>query len=300
MVCAYQTLDYSFMLTSTEQLNPDHFKALQALCALCLAHDGGLPKFYFPLLLQKRRADANWLWFQGANLLAFLGIYFFYPTGCELSLVVAPQARGQGLAHSLLRSVLPRLKAQGIRFLIFSSAKNRFKSSAGFVLEESQAQMCWEGQSLAPLSCALNFRKALLADRQALIDLDSECFPESDFSLREQVDSLLVDKNYCLFLAEKEKTILGKSHLFLGQDSVILSDFAISRAYQGQGYGKALLWYSVQEMLARGRQRLSLELSFDNKKAWQLYENFGFKIKGAWDFWNIPLDVLAEQLKLDL
>lgn len=283
------------MLIYNDQLNEAQLRQLDSLAALCQQEDGGTPALYRHLLGQKRMNESNVLYFQQEQLIAFLSAYFFYQDACEISLMVAPNHRQQGLAKQLIQSIMPLLLAKQIARLIFSTAaENNALWLARFGFEYKNSEYRMLRQSYEPILIAqkkLSLRKATEEDIPALCAIDKQCFAKQE-NMELRFRNLLNDKNYTLLLASHENTVIGKAHIRWQEDGASFSDIAIIPERQGQGYGGELITYCINQALAFGKIKLSLDVETSNRNALNLYTRHGFKIIRTNDFWAIEMQRL--------
>lgn len=284
------------MLISNNQLNKSQLHSLDNLATLCRATDGGVPALYRHILAQKRTSDNNVIYFQDNILLGFLSIYFFYTNACEVSVMVAPTHRRQGIAKQLIQSILPLAIAKHISTLIFSTpteANAKWLSQLGYVYQNSEYHM--QRNSFEPIFItrqALTIRKATVADIPALCAIDELCFAEVEENMPARFTSLLDDSNYSILLAFHHEKAVGKAHIRWQTDDAILSDIAITPRYQRQGWGSELLAYCINHALSLGKTKLALDVETSNQNALKLYTRHGFKTTNANDFWAIETDKL--------
>lgn len=289
------------MLVNNQQLTEEQWQALIALSACCQLTDGGLPMLYDRLLRQKRDSDNNVLFYRNNDLLGFLSVYFFYEKACEISLLVTPTHRRQGIATLMLSTIMPLLDKRGMRTLIFSSSassQNAWLSKKGFTYQQSDYHMV--RQSYEPILIAkpaLVIRKAQLTDIEALCHLDEMCFPLAATSNAvERFHQLLMDNDYSVFVALIKDKIIGKAHIRWQNDEAVFSDIAILPALQGQGFGGELLSFCINHTLLEGENCLALDVETSNKNALTLYQRLGFQSTETHDYWQIPIKKIKKQL----
>lgn len=284
------------MLIYNNQLTNIQLHAVDILSASCRAVDGGIPTLYRHILEQKRVTENNILYYQNDNLVGFLSVYFFYTDACEISLMVAPTHRRQGIAKQLLQAIMPLLIAKQMNTLIFSTptvVNEAWLSRLGLHYQSSEYQM--QRNSYEPILItkhALTIRKATVEDISALCDIDALCFAKEHSNMPTRFTNLMDDSNYTLLLALHDDEAVGKAHLRWQTDSVILSDIAIIPRYQGQGWGSELLAYCINHVLTLGKTKLLLDVETSNHNALSLYTRHGFKLANASDYWTINIDKL--------
>ncbi|KTD24278.1 MULTISPECIES: GNAT family N-acetyltransferase [Legionella] len=284
------------MFIYNNQLNPVQLDAVNQLASLCREVDGSTPPLYPHILEQKRLHDSNVLYFQDNTLVGFLSVYFFYADACEVSVIVAPSHRRQGIAKQLLRTIMPLLVAKQMNNLIFSTPEavnDEWLSRFGFIYHHSEYQM--QRQSFEPILITkqiLTVRKATEKDIPLLCHIDELCFPEEEDNMPVRFNTLLEENNYTILLAFRQGRAVAKAHIRWQEDSAILSDIAVLPKYQRQGLGSELLSYCINHALSRGTTTLVLDVETSNQNALNLYTRHGFKTINATDFWTIATQAL--------
>lgn len=290
------------MLICNNQLNADQLVALNNLADTCRAVDKNLPPLYLHILEQKRLSDSNFLCFREGNLVGFLSVYFFYTNACEVSIIVHPKFRRQGLGKQLIQAAIPLLKSKEVATLLFSNPEvvnENWLSRLGFVYQNSEYHM--ERSSFEPILIKkqnLLIRKATEADIPALCSIDELCFPVEPENMPLRFINILNDGNYTIMLAFYNNEAVGKAHIRWQTDKVIFSDIAIKPHYQKKGLGSELLSYCINDALSRGNTTLALDVETSNHSALNLYTRHDFKTVNAIDFWAISPEKLESVLTI--
>ena len=279
------------MIEANHQLHINQQKALQHLAAVCKEADGHVVPLYMNLLSQARPFATNLMYYQDHQLIGFLSLFFFYEDACEISLMVHPSFRRQGIARQLIQEALPLVHHQKLSILIFSSPaglNDAWLPAFGCCYQKSEHQMTRAlkeplGFTKAPLS----LRPVTTEDFPTLCFIDAYCFPTELESKPERFHTLLSDPGYHIFLAEELAKPIGKAHIFLQEGHARLSDIAVLPTYQGLGFGKAIVSYCVNFCLSAGRAVIDLDVESNNENALKLYSHLGFKVNNAYDFWAI-------------
>ncbi|MBQ7147864.1 MAG: ribosomal protein S18-alanine N-acetyltransferase [Pseudobutyrivibrio sp.] len=147
---------------------------------------------------------------------------------------------------------------------------------------------------------AFEFRHATEADIEqiASIEAASMSCPWSADSYKEAVNS---DHTFVLVVTE-EAAIVGFAVFYLTPPESELPDIVVSEAYRGQGLGRKLLDYSMQELQARAVDTVFLEVRVSNTPARRLYQHFGFEEIGVRKyFYSDPVeDAVCMRLDIDI
>ncbi|WP_133139924.1 GNAT family N-acetyltransferase [Legionella genomosp. 1] len=289
------------MLLRTYQLTEMQMDALTDLKNRCKAIDGGLPSFYPHILRQKRETANNILYYVDNRLVAFLSTYFFYEDACEVSVLVEPDSRRQGLASKLLFNILPLLQSKKMKRLIFSMG-HKFNDSwlgpLGFNYQQSDYHML--RQSYEPIlvnHSTLSFRKAVFDDAELLCEIDNSAFKMDVPSNVERFIQIMNDPDYSIYLAIKDEQPIGKAHIHWQNEKATFSDIAILPEFQGQGLGSTLLAYCINKALMQEIYKLTLDVETTNQNALNLYLRHDFKIASVFDYWVINIEKIQTLLE---
>ncbi len=285
------------MLIRTQQLDSQQLKQLDVLSNECKQVDGNTIPFYPHLLCKDRIIPSNLLFYKQQQLVGFLSAFFFYEDACEITMMVSPLFRHQGIAALLLYEISRLLTFQPIQQLIFSTphgVNDAWFLKAGFQYKGSEYQMRMQQTSLLPLlDKSLTIRVATDADIPMLCAIDEACFPRQQTEMPLRFSSLLNDANYTIFIAHQHGVPVGKAHIFWqNNDSVRLTDIAILPRVQGLGFGSELIKHCINHCVQAQKTTLILEVETSNKNALKLYTRLGFAVHNAHDYWTISINWL--------
>ena len=280
------------MLIQNHQINAQQLAQLDVLSTDCKIADGNIVAIYRHLLIDYRPASCNILHYHEEQLIGFLSTFFFYEDRCEMTVMVAPAFRRQGIAKRMLYEILPLIHARNIKTLVFSTPhdlNNLWLMALGFSYQHSEYQMHrQQNEPVAIQDDSLTVRLATHADIPALCFIDSACFSKQQLDMTSRFDNLLNEPNYKLLILHREGVPIGKAHLHLQQDNTRLTDLAILPPVQGLGFGSTLIAHCINYSLATKQPNVILDVETINQQALKLYIHLGFVINNACDFWTIP------------
>lgn len=280
------------------QLTLEQVADLKALQARCARVDHNAIPLYLPSLLQRRTLPCNLLYYHQQQLVGFLSLFFFYDEACELTLMVDPMYRRQGIAQRLMATIMPVLQSRECRAIVCPSPKgcnDHWLPDRGFSCQRSEVQMQWSGRRIGPSDDRI---KVVLTDEDipALTALDVACFQTDPIEMVARFQSLLRDPDYTLLLMEDEHhRAIGKAHLHDELEHVQLSDIAILPSEQGRGLGRALVLHCLHQAKTLTSHPICLDVAPTNERAFSLYVKCGFKVTNAYDFWTAPIAALILQ-----
>jgi ribosomal-protein-alanine N-acetyltransferase len=120
-------------------------------------------------------------------------------------------------------------------------------------------------------------RACALADVEAMAQLESRAsaYPWSETQYREAL--LAGNQGWGL---EQQDKLIGCALTMSVLDEAELLNLLIEPQQQGQGLGKTLLQYLMQQLRQQGIARLLLEVRASNQRARALYQHTGFRETG--------------------
>lgn len=284
------------MIVRKNQLTNEELQMVRDLAALCAAHDGAAPIFYPNILLQKRSTESNILYFENNSLIGFISIYFFYADACEITLMVAPGNRRNGIAKKLLSKALPIFFSRQVERLIFSTAMildTKWFKDLGLTYKSSEYTM--EKITTEPIvikNPKLSIVKATEKDIPILDFIDSVSFKNKSANMISRLKNLLNEPNYTILTASYNDKIVGAVHLCFENKNVLLSDLAIIPNLQGHGLGGELLSYCIN--LALSKEVTKITLHVEDPKVINFYLHYGFQVTLINEYWIIELPQFIE------
>lgn len=152
----------------------------------------------------------------------------------------------------------------------------------------------------------INFREMQPEDAEAveIVEKASFAVPWSRKSFWEEAAN---EKTYYLLLLDGEK-VIGYAGTWLIMDEAQITNVAILPAYRGQKLGKAMMAELIKIAVARGAERMTLEVRPSNTAALSLYKAFDFVDCGhrpgyyqdngedAVIMWNLQLEKTAAKI----
>lgn len=275
------------MIRATNQLTEKERKAAKALIASCQAYD---QTFREPYLSNMLNFDPNmpafFLYYQEGELLGLLTVYAD-DEDVEVSILVDPSHRRQGVGRAMYRSFEKEMVAYPIRSVTFQTERvflDRHPDLASHwgVVEDEETET-WLGRDKTPY--ALDSRsdvKVLLADPayvEEIAQLHHQAFSDPEETLdvsRRYITEALKDSDGLLYILLKEAQVIGVCTVDLSGNSNYLYGLAIAEAYRGQGYGSYLAKSVVNQLIAHNAKPFQIAVEDSNIGAKLLYENIGF------------------------
>lgn len=113
-----------------------------------------------------------------------------------------------------------------------------------------------------------------VADIEDILIINRMSFPDP-WSRSVFEDELLTNDFATYYIMRQDGIAIGYIGLWLVIDDASVTNIAIHPDYRGKQYGEQLFLYALQQAIARGMNRLSLEVRTSNVIAQKLYQKFG-------------------------
>lgn len=279
------------MLERAAGLSPRALHALADLERLVVEADGGRLKLEWGTL-RARNGDRveDLLWWDGEQLLGFLGLYSF-GSSLEVAGMVAPAARRRGIASTLLDSALPLCRERGHQQALLvvprpSRAGEALALHRGAVLDHSEHALVLLTEPSGGVSDPrISLRTAVPPDAAVVARLLEAGFGHPTPGLAEQ----LASGQDRTLLVERGGSAVGTLRLTRHGDGAGLYGFVVDPVWQGRGIGRDVLRRVCRQLRAEGAQRMGLEVAVDNDRALGLYTSVGFTEVTTEDYYTLPV-----------
>jgi ribosomal protein S18 acetylase RimI-like enzyme len=280
------------MLAATHQLSQPSLNALEALLNACQTADNAVVPVYPHLLACYRPGPASLLYYKDKQLVGFLALFHFYPKMAEVALFIHPTYRKRGLAQTLWATMCQNIQSHGLllEHLIVSTPKGinqPWFNQHAFFFESTEYEMTRTPYvANHPHAITYSIEQASLHHINTLHHIDSTCFNPNRAEPIQRLKKLLATPNIKIFLMLHHKQIIGQVHLIYKKNQIWLTDFAIMPHMQHQGFGQALLEFCLKNAHEAHQKKICLTVAAKNQVAFHLYQNLGFQIYNAIDYYK--------------
>jgi ribosomal protein S18 acetylase RimI-like enzyme len=280
------------VLEQAAGLSPEALLAIAELERRVIEADGGRLKLEWRRL-ERRGGDRveDLLWWEGDQLLGFLGFYGYGPS-LELTGMVAPEARRRGIATALLDAAVPLYRARACREVLlivprFSVGGRRLARRRGGTFDHSEHALSLSGEPAGGRhDPALNLRPASSSDLADVSRLLEAGFGEpAPDDLARRLDA----PGERTLLIELDRSVVGTMSVSREQAQGRIFGFVVDPPRQGQGIGRQALRRVCQQLRADGARRISLEVAVENDRALALYTSVGFEPVTTEDYFALPM-----------
>lgn len=284
-------------LVASAGLDEHQLSEIRQLEEACNNFEGLTMKLNWDLLRKRPKQLVNdFLYYGESGLIGYLALYVFNRYEAEVSAMTHPQYRRQGIFTHLLAAAREEVQRRGIAGFLYiceqaspSGAKCMNAIGARYVSSEYRMDLV---EPIRPGSCPveLEIRPARLEDVGALAQMDALCFGMAVEQRRVQLARTIVDSTRQTLVATVGPAAVGKIHVTdEGDSAAYIYAFCVLPEYRGKGYGKAILADTVRQLTAQGYESISLEVATENRRALALYEQCGFAVTTAYDYYHQPV-----------
>jgi ribosomal protein S18 acetylase RimI-like enzyme len=268
-------------------LPPAALNAIADLERRVVAADGGRLKLEWNALRHRSGQDVeDVLWWDGEQLLGFLGIYSHSAPTIELAGMVDPAARRRGIGAALLDAGLRMCQQREHASVLLvvprtSVAGRSLAQRRGGSLDHCEHALQLLGEPAeVPADPGVTVRTAFLADQQAIRELVRLGFGA------EPPETAGLDPN--TLVVERDGQPIGTVRLIREEDRAGVYGLVVHPDHQGRGIGRDVLHRLCRTARADGATAVHLEVATDNDRALNLYASLGFRPVTTEDYYALP------------
>ncbi|RFB37802.1 GNAT family N-acetyltransferase [Brevibacillus sp. VP] len=237
------------------------------------------------------------------RIIGYLALYIFNSREVEISGMVDPAHRRNGIFSSLLRLAYPEIERRQLPKLIFmsqekSASGKAFLEALGSTYSFSEYWMELEASPTEPIVPSLLLREATKDDLPLLVQIDMESFGLSKEDAKKYASTGVEEPDRHLIVAFHHNEFIGKISHQRSEDIDFIYGFAVMPALQGKGYGREILTRVVNKLIQEQSPSIVLEVETKNKNALKLYNRCGFKEVTANDYYILATSQLEGLFQL--
>ncbi|WP_173223414.1 GNAT family N-acetyltransferase [Paenibacillus alba] len=284
-------------------LSPQELEEVRELWEICNRQEGIEIKLNWGTLTDRPAGVTNdFLFYQDDRIVGFLAIYSFLSTEVELSGMVHPDARRQGIFSQLVQTAIDTCRHRQVPKLIFinersSESGKSFLAKLGSQYSFSEYVMELRGHAAAALPALDEQITIRLADKQdveLLVKLNMSGFNMTEQDTRDYVSQTIEGQKERTWIAElgEQKEPIGKIGAMVEAEGTgFIYGFCVVPEFRAKGYGRHILRQTITELQKMDKATyIKLEVSVENEKALGLYESCGFTTKNANDYYELILN----------
>lgn len=293
-------------------LNQEEYELIHALETLCVLEDQVAFKLELDYKLMDKGISTNkaclrdindFMYFDGEQLIGYIGICYFGGAAMEINGMVHPDYRRQGIFSKLLKLAISECKGRNAGSILAlcdnkSVSGLRFLDTVGAVYQSSEFEMYLNQEAYENIQKQTNgiiFRKATNEDVREIarqdhiyfgddLDEENEADAENGIILPEDEEK----RGNIVYLTQVEDNVIGKVKLELikGITGGIYG-LGVLPEYRSKGYGRAILLKSIEKLKEAKATEIMLQVATENSKALNLYQSCGFQETSRMDYFEI-------------
>ena len=275
------------MIQARNKLSQEELSEAKKLINYCQAYDGTYRDPYLSNMLNfDPNMPAFFLYYEKGKLVGLLTVYAD-DQDVEVTILVHPNHRRQGIARALFTSFEKETAAFSIRSVTFQTERIFLERHPDFVsnwgLVEDEETETWLGRDRT--AYALDSRSdvdVLLAEPsylEAIAQLHHQTFSDeveaSEVSHR-YISEAFKDPDSLLYILLKEGQVIGVCTVDVSGKFNYLYGLAIAEVNRGQGYGSYLAKSLVNQLIEQNDKEFQIAVEDSNVGAKRLYEKIGF------------------------
>ncbi|WP_161981953.1 GNAT family N-acetyltransferase [Dictyobacter alpinus] len=279
---------------AAQGLAEDELAAIKALAEECNRYEALDLKLNWSTLRGRSRQETNdFLYYDHGTLIGYLPIFHFNTQEAEISGMVAPQWRRRGIFTTLLEAARKECQRRNVPSLLFivqhqSASGQAFAAALHPQYDHSEYKMKWEAAAMPESlpSSSMHYRQAGVEDLPDLKSITAAAFQMPVEGVDWYSEEAIKYSSRTYYLASIDASIVGKIDVLYDAEEAYIAGFGVLPEYQGRGYGRQILNWTIQEILRRGQSNIVLEVSVDNAHALGLYTSCGFKQLNSDDYYR--------------
>jgi ribosomal protein S18 acetylase RimI-like enzyme len=264
-----------------------------SLADTCNAYENLDMKLNPDMLRTRPGSETNdFLYYEDGQLIGFLALFSFNASEAEISGMVHPGYRRHGVFTRLFRVAQQECKRRGIQDVVFivehtSQSGQAWVQSLGVQYHHSEYKMELAEITPPPKPLPdLQLRPAKLDETRTLARITALSFDMPIANVDWYTTNVMEhsDGRY-YYVAALGNTVIGKLDVTLNPREAMIYGFGVLQKYRGRGYGRRLLAYAIQQVLATGQRPIVLEVVVENENALALYRSCGFRETTSYDYY---------------
>lgn len=279
-------------IIKASQLPPKLLRRLQQLVGACHQYDGYLTKFYWHSSENRSNKElSDFVYLFDNKPVGYMALYQFSEDEAEISSVVHPEFRRQGIFHRLWMEATLELIQRGVKRAMFiahsdaNAADICLKSLAARYYRSELRMVLYRSIHLTDAALPdMTLRPATDVDLSVMAKIDEATFGGNYQVLYDHLAMVLEEPKRQIFLAESQGKVVGKIHV-LYESEALMHDLSVAPEYQNQGYRKQIVINAANQILAMGYASVAIEVASDDFSLVRLYRSLGFKKVCSYKYW---------------
>lgn len=260
---------------------------INELEAMVQTHDGTYHDIYLDnrFNFDQRMPAFLFAWVEN-YLIGFLSIYADNIEEAELSVIVHPTYRQQGIATALIEQAKEIIKTFRIADISYISER-RFIEKTNYLhrtyqIDWHETEYLMEAKEMVEQEypeATIQVRKAVMTDARSIASFQAKAFESSFQEAMTYAEGSIGEDDHDIFVfLNQDEDIIGSSSVNTTAEYYYLFGLAVDPNYQGQGFGTQGIYQMMKQLSAEDKRPFRLSVEKENEHAKQLYQKNGFKV----------------------
>jgi len=284
-------------LIKTTKLGRNEIRDIQKLIQLAARVDNFSTKVYWNILKDRKIPEFDDFFFYiNGNIVGYLGIFLFKADKAEISAVIHPKFRKQGIFTRLFEEARRELKRRGIPTALMLCEKDAQPAEdliqkLGCELSHAEIEMIFKRKvELAGLPEVI-MRDVTDDDVMELARMDTACFGSNFEKMVYRFVNGIKEKDRVIWMAVLDGKDVGKLHIRFDEGRKgFIHDLCVPPENQRKRIASSMVMASMERLKTKGINFVYLDVEEKNVTAIALYEKCGFDISAYHRFWSLTID----------
>jgi ribosomal protein S18 acetylase RimI-like enzyme len=284
-------------LIAKQTLTSSEIAEIEQLINTCNTHDGLRMRIGIEMLRERRGDETNdFLYYADGRLVGYLETDSYGGKEKELTGMVHPDFRRQGIFTALFTAAKEELRQRGVQKLIFvcehkSESGRAFLATTGAQPAYAEHEM-WLGtfRERGRRTQGLSMRRADVEDIDTIVSFLATDSGNVDGVKGWVTELMSKPASFWFFLATLNDQPLGTVRLDFMDELIGIYAFEVRLGYRGLGYGREMLEQLIHIAKAQSNKTIMLDVETGNTNAVGLYLSCGFEVKTTYDYYELNLE----------
>ena len=288
-------------LIKRQILTESEVTEIERLACICNRHENLHMRIgWIKLRPQQREETSDFFFYENGILVGYLLLDDHNTTARELTGMVHPDHRRQGIFTTLLAAAQEECRGRGVRKLILvcedaSRSGQAFVAAIGAHHDFSEYRMVLESfREKMFFDDRLFFREAYQSDFEALVTILIDGFDDTVEEVKTFIREGFNHSHFYLATFGEAplgcKEPVGCLKLYDMQDEIGIYGFVVRSGYRGRGYGRQMLEETIRTIQAGSQKQIMLEVDTRNTNAIGLYRSCGFKETTTYGYYSFDIE----------
>jgi ribosomal protein S18 acetylase RimI-like enzyme len=269
---------------------------LRELAVICNAHDSALYRANWETLEQREsNTYTDFCYYQDNRLMGMVSLYMFQGEEAEISGLVHPDIRRQGIGTALLQAAAQQAALLGAQALVlFHDVRSEAGSAFIKALQPKYSHNEYR-LDLVTLNPPEHYTPGLViapAQRSEALDvavITAEAFGMNAQQIVRSIEGKIATRPNAYYLARLNGQPIGALSVTISGLEAGIYGVGIISQLRGKGYGRELIAKTILDIQAQSPYSIYIEVEPENTRARRLYEYLGFQFTTEYHYSRLEL-----------